>query len=199
MEWAMFGDDRLLAQATETRDARGNHHGRLRSRLQHPVKLGVRTLDPEGAGDVGQNEGERQEACAGRNQADDAEATKEGNQQALDDANALAGKSWMVGVRAYDSTLQLIKSFEFAGEDSIDQVKQVLADKLPALDERFLLHERVGASVLEPLLGPVPLLRNWNDASATAGCCINAFSTSKGPMRYAALVMMSSLLATNQK
>ena len=43
----------------------------------------------------------------------------------LDDANTLAGKSWKVGVRAYDSALRLIKSFEFDGEDSIEHTKKV--------------------------------------------------------------------------
>ena len=43
----------------------------------------------------------------------------------LDDADALAGKSWKVAVRAYDSALKLIKSFEFDGEDSIEQTKKV--------------------------------------------------------------------------
>jgi len=43
----------------------------------------------------------------------------------LDDTDALAGKSWKVGVRAYDWALKLIKSFEFDGKDSIDQTEKV--------------------------------------------------------------------------
>lgn len=43
----------------------------------------------------------------------------------LDDTDALAGKLWKVAVRAYDSELKLIKSFEFDGKDSIDHTKKV--------------------------------------------------------------------------
>ena len=74
----------------------------------------------------------------------------------LDDADALAGTTWQVVVRAYNGALQMIKREEYAGEDGIAQVKNL---------GKFTLTD--AQTQTAPLLVVVDVLRNGEQVDRT--------------------------------